>query len=178
MDVIKPHMLVDGDLEAMEFARWPGTYDSTHTGNEIYEEGDLVLVDANGKVARAAGNAANTAAAKLYLAGQSWDQPFALDYLLAKGVPLNEIPKRNRFVFTLQGDAADGADSALVAGDILDVQQGAARDIAWNDTAKALTVRDTSATPKCILKGFFKPVNPEAGDLNVRVLVELLPEAQ
>lgn len=176
MDPIHPHMLVDGDREAMEFSRFPGSYDSNHTGTEVYEEGDLVYIDSNGKVAKAASaTPATIAAMKLYLAGQSWDQPFAKSYLLDAGVPLNEIPAKNRFVFTYHGNASTGDPYTFASGDLLAVQQGAAKEIIFDTTFGHLVVRSSTTNPKCILKGVFKG---EVGDENVRVLVELLPEAQ
>jgi len=176
MDPVHPYMLVDGDQEAMEFARWPGTYDDTHTGDEIYEEGDLVFINSSGKVAKAASaTAATVAAMQLYLAGQSWDQPFAKQYLLDKGVPLNVIPKRNRFVFTYTGNASAGVPYTFAAGDLLAVQQGAAKEILFDATYGMLVVRSSTTNPKCILKGVFKG---GVNDANVRVLVELLPEPQ
>lgn len=174
MDVIYPHMLVDGDREAMEFQRNPGTYDDTLTSGNRYVEGDLVEVNSSGKVQKAVGNAAAVEGKALFIAGQSWDQPFALGYLMDKGVPLNVIPAKNRFVFTYQGDAADNAAYTFASGDLLAVEQNAQKDIAYNSVEGCLTVRDTSANPKCTLKGVFKG---EVGDDNVRVIVELMPEA-
>lgn len=174
MNVVFPHMLVDGDREAMEFQRTPDTYDSELAEADRYIEGDLVEVNADGKVQKAVGTAAEVAAKALFISGQSWDQNFALDYLKAKGVPLNVIPAKNRFVFTYQGATADGTPHEFAAADLLAVQQNALREIAYNSTEGCLTVRAGTTNPKCTLKGIFKG---EVGDENVRVIVELMPEA-
>lgn len=174
MDVIYPHMLVDGDREAMEFQRFPGTYDPDLTEANQYVEGDLVEVNSDGKVQKAVGTAAQVAAKALLFAGQSWDQAWAKPYFAEKGVPLNVIPHKNRFVFTYQGSSADGTPHVFTEDDLEAVLQNLPREIAYNATEGALTVRNGSTNPKCTLKGIFKG---EVGDENVRVIVELQPEA-
>ena len=173
MNTVVPFMLVDGDQEAMEFQRSPGSY-KTGLTTTAYKEGDIVYYNA-GKVEKVTqATEALVQAETLYLAGQSYDQPFAKSYLLDKGVPLNVIPRRNRFVMTYKDDSADGVVHTFAAADLQAVQEQDSRGIRYDAVDGALVVTDDTTNPKCVLKGIFKG---EVGDDNVQVIVELLPEA-
>lgn len=170
MNYVVPFMLVNGDQEAMEFTRTPGSYDSTLTGDDVYVEGDLVELS-SGKVIRSQETTPATLEAKeLFLAGQDHKQDFALDYFLDNGVPLNLIPARNEFVMTYQHSAADGSNYTFLAADLQAVQAHQRREIVWNDTEKCYTVRNGTTNPKVTLLRVFKG---EVGDDNVQVVVRL-----
>lgn len=169
MNVIHPHMLTDGDLQAMELH--VADYDSTLVGDDVYVEGDLVEV-ASGKVKKSQQTTpANVPA--LFLAGQSHAQPYAVGtYLADWGVPLNVIPSVNRFVMTYQSNSADATPYVFASGDLQAVQARARREIAWNDTEKCYTVRNGTTNPAVTLLGVFKGA---VGDSNVQVIVRLDP---
>jgi len=175
LNYVVPHMLVDGDREAMEQVFIEDGYDDTHTGDEIYVEGDLVEV-ATGKVRRSAQTTpANVG--QLFLAGANWAQPFALTRgtqttRTIRDVPLNIIPDENTFVMTYQGNAADGANYVFLTADLQACQARARREIDFNATEKAYTVRSGTTNPAVTLLGVFKG---EVGDSNVQVLVRLDP---
>ena len=170
MRYVVPHMLVDGDREAMDFAMTPGSYDSTLTGDAQYKEGDLVIVNA-GKVSRAvSATAATLAAQELFLAGADWSQPFAKQYLLDTGVPLNVIPQRNLFVMTYRGNAAAGADYTFLAADLQAVQAHARREIAFDTVEKCLVITSGTSNPKVTLQRMFRGA---VGDTNVQIVVKL-----
>ena len=175
LNVVVPHMLVDGDREAMEQAFIVDGYDDTLTGDDVYVEADLVEV-ASGLVLRSQqATPANVPA--LFLAGADWSQPFALTRGSQKtrtirDVPLNVIPDKNMFVMTYQDGTADGTAHEFLAADLQSVQARERREIAWNDTEKCYTVRDGTTNPTVTLLGVFKG---EVGDSNVQVLVRLDP---
>lgn len=178
MQYVHPFPILDGDREAMEFAMNPGSYNPSLATAAQYQEGDLVTVDSNGQVAKATPTTATAAAAaELFEAGADYHQPFAMQYLLDRGVPLNVIPQRNQYVMTYQGDAIDGADFTLSAGNLpalkTAVAQHARRDVIYNATEGCLTVRNTSsANSKVTLLGFFGE-EPQEGDTNPRVIVRI-----
>lgn len=177
MNYIVPHYLVNGDQEAMDQVFITDGYDDTHTGTEVYVEGDLVEVVA-GLVRRSAQTTpANVG--QLFLAGANWDQPFALTRGTQKtrtirDVPLNIIPTDNEFVMTYQGNAADGADYTFLAADLQAVQANERRELDFNSdaTVEAYTVRSGTTNPAVTLLRVFKG---EVGDTNVQVVVRLDP---
>lgn len=170
MNYVHPFMLVDGDKEAMEFDLTSGSYDASLATGSQYVEGDIVFVDA-GKVKKVTSvTAATVAGYNLYLAGADYSQPFAKQYLLDAGVPLNVIPRRNRFVMTYRGNVGAGADYAFAAGDLQAVQARAKREIAYDTTEECLVVTNGTSNPKCTLLGVFKG---GVGDNNVQVIVQL-----
>lgn len=171
MNIVHPFALVNGDQEARGQKYVPGTYDDTLTGDSIYREGDLVSV-ASGKVLKSIiTTPANVL--PLYLAGADWAQPFAKDYLLAQGVPLNVIFRDNLFVMTWQDASADGTPDELQAADKQAILQGARREIKFNAdaSAKCFTIRDGTTNPQVQLVDLFKG---DVGDVNVQVIVRLL----
>lgn len=170
MKYVHPFMLVDGDKEAPEFEMIPGSYDATLATNAQYVEGDLVFADA-GKIKKViSATPATVAGYNLYLAGADYHQPFAKGYLLDAGVPLNVIPRRNRFVMTYRGNAAAGADYTFASGDLQAVQSRAKREIAFDATEGCLVVTSGTTDVKCTLLGVFKG---DVGDTNVQVIVQL-----
>jgi hypothetical protein len=180
-DVIHPFYLVNGELPAMEFRR--ANYDSALAGDDIYEQGDLVTVT-GGSVIRSRATAAASVTG-LILSGQDWDQkdlppadPNAganeLHWFLKRGVPLNEIPEQNEFVFTYQGATADGTDHVFAQADLDAVMSGAKREILWNATEKSYTVRAGTTTPAVQLKRVFRG---GVDDKNVMVVARILEGA-
>jgi len=169
MKSIQPFMLVDGDREAMEFQMEPGTYDSSPlTGPSIYVEGDLVEV-ASGKVKKSTQTTpANVP--ELFLAGADYVQPFAKDYLLDAGVPLNVIPSRNQFVMTYKADKASGTAHTFATADFNAVVSHARREIQYQAEALGYVVTNGTSNPKVTLLGIFKGA---VGDDNVQVIVRL-----
>ena len=175
MEYTHPFMLVDGDKEAMEFSRIPGSYAANLIGNDVYLEGDLVELNA-GTVRKC--TAATTAAVgQLFLAGADYVQPFAFDYYKDAGVPLNVIPRRNRFVFTYRGNTAAGAgplpaNHTFASGDKQAVQARGRVGIVFDPHAKCLVAvtESTAANQRGTLVGIFKG---DVGDDNVQVIVQL-----
>lgn len=172
---VVPFMLVNGDREAMEQVFIEGGYDDTLTDDDVYEEGDLVEVSSGSVIRSQQATAANVP--QLFLAGADHAQPFGItrngvSTRTLTDVPLNRIPSDNIFVMTYQDDAADGANKEFVAADLQSVQAGERREIAWNDTEKAYTVRDGTTNPAVTLLGVFKGA---VGDNNVQVMVRLDP---
>lgn len=171
MDPVIPFMLVDGDQEAMDFHRTPGSYDNSLSGDpKAYVEGDLVCY-VSGKVQKCV-ETDPTKLPTLYLAGQSWHQPFAKPYLLAAGVPLNVIPKRNRFVMTFRDSS--GGEVAFDATDQGLVDAQAEVDVAYVSAIGGLAVLDSTTGPRARLKRVWKG---GVGVTNTQVLVELVAEA-
>lgn len=168
MEYTHPFMLVDGDKEAMEFSRIPGSYAANLTGDDIYLEGDLVELNAGTVRKCTTTTAANVG--QLFLAGADYVQPFAFDYYRDAGVPLNVIPRRNRFVMTYRGSAAAGADYEFLAADKQAVQARARREIVFDTTEKCLVVTNGTSNARCTLLGIFKG---DVGDNNVQVIVQL-----
>lgn len=175
MDYTHPFMLVDGDKEAMEFSMVPGSYDTTLTNDHIYLEGELVELN-SGKVRKCTANA-TSAVGQLFIAGADWSQPFAKQYLLDTGVPLNVIPRRNRFVFTYRGNTNAGAgpepaDHTFAAGDLQAVQARGRVGLVFDAYAKCLVAvtESTAANQRATLVGVFKG---DVGDDNVQVIVQL-----
>ena len=172
---VVPHMIVDGDQEAMEQVLVAAGYDDTLTGDDVYVEGDLVEVVA-GKVERSQiTTAANVPA--LFLAGADHAQPFGLTRgtqttAVITDVMLNVIPDKNVFVMTLQDDSADGAPHIFTTADLQAIRVRTKREIIWNDTEKCYTVRNGTTNPAVTLLGVFKG---EVDDSNVQVLVRLNP---
>lgn len=174
-NVVVPHMLVDGDQEALSQTFIEDGYDDTLTGDDVYVEADLVEV-ASGKVKRSQqATPANVPA--LFLAGANHAQPFAITRNGVStrpivDVPLNRFTEHNVFVMTYQDGTADGTAHEFLTADLQSVQAQERREIAWNDTEKCYTVRDGTTNPTATLLGVFKGV---VGDSNVRVLVHLDP---
>ena len=168
-------MLVDGDKEAMEFSMVQGSYNPNLANDAIYLEGELVEVS-SGLVQKC--NAATTAnVGQLFIAGANWAQPFAKPYLLAEGVPLNIIPRRNRFVMTYRGNTAAGAgpepaDHTFLAADLQAVQARGRVGLVFDAHAKCLVAvtEATVANQRATLVGVFKG---DVGDDNVQVIVQL-----
>ncbi len=160
-------MLVDGDREAMEFRR--AGYDDDLTELSRYVEGDLVSV-ASGEVLKSViTTPANIL--PLYIAGQDWDQPFALPYFEERGVPLNVIPQKNLFVMTYQGATANGTPHEFVTADLNAVRGGARREIVYNTVERCYTVRAGATNPTVQLVDVHKGA---VGDTNVQVIVRIL----
>ncbi len=171
MNYIHPFMLLDGDREAMEQRFDEGTFNDSLASAAQYEEGDLVEV-VTGTVTKSVRTDA-ALITKLFLAGQSYDQPFALAYFRGRGVPLNVIPKKNLFVFTYQDDAIDTADHEFAAADLQAVLAGAERELEYNVERECYTIRDGDTNPTVQLVGIFKG---EVGDDNVQVIARILDE--
>lgn len=172
---VVPHMIVNGDQEAMEQVFIEAGYDSTLTGDDVYVEGDLVEVS-GGKVLRSQ-QATPANVPSLFLAGANHAQPFALTRgtqltRTIVDVPLNVIPDDNVFVMTYQDEVADGVAKVFAAADLQAIQARTKREIAWNDTEKCYTVRSGVTNPAVTLLGVFKG---EVDDSNVQVLVRLNP---
>ena len=180
MKHVHPHFLVDGQRQAMEFAR--AEYDSTLTGDARYVQGDLVKVVA-GKVTKVATDTAADITG-LCLAGQDWAQtglppsdpnhPAATHWFLARRVPLNLIPVDNFFVFTFQGDAADGSDYTLLSGDVDLIKANTKVELDFNATEKCLVVTKTTTAPHVKLLALWN--GSTVGTVNAQVLVQILPE--
>jgi hypothetical protein len=171
---VVPHMIVDGDQEAMEQAFFPATYDGTLTGNAVYVEGDLVEFH-EGKVRRSA-RTTPADVPTLFLAGAAWAQTFGLTRgsqttRTLTDVPLNIIPAKNEFVFTYQHDKNDTTPHEFAAADLQAVQARQAREIAWNDEEKCYTIRNGTTNPRVVLVGLFKGV---VGDSNVQVRARII----
>lgn len=172
---VVPHMIVDGDQEAMEQVLVADGYDATLTGDDVYVEGDLVQVT-SGKVLRSQITVAANVPA-LFLAGADHDQPFGLTRgtqttAVITDVHLNVIPDKNVFVMTLQDDSADGAPHVFTAADLQATRARIKREVIWNDVEKCYTVRNGTTNPTATLLGVFKG---EVDDSNVQVLVRLNP---
>lgn len=167
MDFTHPFMLVDGDREAME-QRFAGFNDSLASAAQ-YVEGDLVEV-VSGEVTKSV-RTTPALITKLFLAGQDYDQPFALAYFRGRGVPLNVIPKKNLFVFTYQDDKNDTTPHEFAAGDLEAVLGGAERELAYNAEEECYTIRDGDTNPAVQLVGIWKGA---VGDNNVQVIARIL----
>lgn len=153
-------------LTPADFLR--GNYDSGLATASQYEIGDIVTVR-SGSVAKEVEAATAANITQLCVAGQPWDQgPLAASryqWLRDRGVPLNLIiPYEDEWIFTLAG--------TLDAATLTAIRSGAQRDILYNATEKALTVRATSGSPAVKLKRVFKGAE---GDTNARVVVTWLP---
>lgn len=176
-EYVHPFPILDGDREAMEFELNSGSYNATlptgPTGGR-YVEGDLVTVDpSTGMVAKVVATAGATVAAQAFFeAGADWDQPFALPYLLDRGVPLNVIPQRNMYVMTYRGNASAGDDYALTSGDIAAFRTQPAREVVYDAVEGCLVVTNGTSNPKVTILGLFGE-NPKAGDINPRVIVRI-----
>lgn len=175
MAYVVPHMIVDGDQEAMEQVFVEDGYNAALTGDDVYVEGDLVQVT-TGKVLRSQITVAANVP-PLFLAGANHAQPFGItrgtqSTRTIVDVPLNVIPDKNVFVMTYQGNAADGADYTFLSADLQAVQARGQREIVWNDTEKCYTIRNGTTNPAVTLLGVFKG---EVGDTNVELLVRLNP---
>lgn len=175
MDYTHPFMLVDGDQAAMEFVMTPGSYDNTLTGDNVYLEGDLVEVNA-GKVRKCTAST-TSAVGQLFIAGADHAQPFAFPYLLDRGVPLNVIPRRNRFVMTYRGNTQAGAgpepaDHTFTSSDMQAVQARGRVGLVFDPYAKCLVAvtESTASNQRATLVGVFKG---GVGDDNVQVIVQL-----
>lgn len=160
--VVAPFPLTNR-LDPAEFVR--GVYDNTLTGDNQYGIGDIVTTR-SGKVVRSveASTAANVE--KLAIAGQPWSMPKALPYFYDRGVPLNRIRPEDEWVMTLAGVYATTILAHVVENDSLDVLFDASAD------AKALTIRSATNSPTVKVLRLFQG---EAGDTNVRVVVNFLP---
>lgn len=181
-EYVHPFPILDGDREAMEFELNEGSYNATlptgPTGGR-YVEGDLVTVDpSTGMVAKVVATAGATVAAQAFFeAGADWDQPFALPYLLERGVPLNVIPQRNMYVMTYRGNAAVGAgpepaDYTLTSGDIAAFRTQPQHEVVYDPWAECLVVTNGTTNPKVTILGLYGE-NPKAGDINPRVIVRI-----
>lgn len=176
-EYVHPFPILDGDREAMEFELNNGSYNASlptgPTGGR-YVEGDLVTVDpSTGMVAKVVATAGATVAAQAFFeAGADWDQPFALPYLLDRGVPLNVIPQRNQYVMTYRGNAGAGANYTLTSGDIAAFRTQPAREVVYDTAEGCLVVTNGTSNPKVTILGLYGE-NPQAGDINPRVIVRI-----
>lgn len=184
-DYIHPYMMVDGEVPAPDFSR--ADYDDAIVKDSAqeYEQADLVYVPAGSTKVQKCATAVAAEVTGLALAGADWHQPHLppadpreeaaglLHWFLRRGVPLNHIPIKNEFVFSYQGDAADGADKAFAAADEQAVKGAAQRDLVFNASEGCLTVRSTSASPAVQLIRVLQGV---VGDSNVRVVARILAD--
>lgn len=165
MEYIVPHMLPNGEQPAMDFKRVTRDTAGVDGTDLEYVEGDLVVAGAGGLTRYTA-----AALGLVGLAGRDYDQPFAKQYFLDAGEPVNLIPEANEFVFSYQGAAADGASHTFAAADLLAVEQGATRDAVFNATEKAATIRGTSGTANTIQVKLLRVYSGAVGDTNVQVV--------
>lgn len=168
MEYVHPHMLPNGDQQAMDFKRVTRDAAGVEGTDSEYVEGDLVVAGAGGLV-----KYTDTNLGKVGLAGRNYVQPFALDYWLERGEPVNLIPDDNEFVASYQNDALDGADYTFLAADLLAVEQGAVRDLVFNATEKCATIRDSSGTASTVQVKLLRLFRGGVGDDNVQVVVRI-----
>jgi len=170
---VHPYLLPDGEEEAADEIL--GVYDSALSGDGVYVEGDLVTISpTTGKVMKWI---APGAGLLLGLANQKYDQPFAKQYFLDFGVPINILDQENYFVFTYQaaslGAVADGSDALFDASDLAAVQGGATRDLQFNATEKAITIADSVGTANTPQVKMIRAYKGGVGDSNVQVLARI-----
>lgn len=163
MDYVFPHMLPNGEQEAMGFKRV--SRDAALAAASQYVEGDLVVALAGGLAKYTAANLG-----RIGLAGRDYVQDFAKQYWLDAGEPVNLIADENEFVFSYQGATADGSSHTFAAADLLAVEQGVTRDAVFNATELCPTIRGTSGTANTIQVRLLRVYSGEVGDTNVQVV--------
>lgn len=174
MNYVHPFMLPDGTEEAMDEVLLP--YDSTLAAGDQYVEGDLVTMDPTDTPPACKKWTTAAANSKLALVGQKFSQPFAKQYFLDFGVPVNIVEQENYFVFSYQDATADGSDHAATAANIAAIQAGEIRDLGYNATEGCITIRDSSGTANTPQVKMIRVYKGAAGDNNIQVLARILPD--
>lgn len=184
--VYHPFMLMDGDKPAMDFAR--GNYETGLADANQYVQGDLVYVTATGYVRKAVGDGGSVPT-NLALAGQDYDVPdlelppndgSSPHWMFGRGVPLNLIPEKHDFVFSVRGGsggaAANGTDYDLTAADVNDILEGLQVGLHYDTTEGCYVADLADTTNKAIqLKRIFRR-GDGAGDANVLVVATILSD--
>jgi len=182
--VYHPFMLMDGDQPAMDFER--AGYDSTLTAADVYEQGDLVYVDTSGNVVKAQGVGASMP--KVALAGQDHTVDELLlppndgsspHWFYQRGVPMNKIPEKHEFVFSLRGGsggaASNGVDYAATAADLIDIQEHVQRELHFDTTEGCYVISNGTSNPNVEMLRVLRR-GDVATDLNVLVVCRILPD--
>jgi len=153
------------------FAR--GTWEPSLAAGSQYEIGDIVTLNGGtqGSVEKVVETTTASNIDRIAIAGQSYDlgpefEPggkFA--YYAARGVPLNLIEPDDEWVFTLAG--------TLDAAAIQAVNGGEERDILYNASEGALTIRAGTTSPLVKMRRVF-PGKGTVGDTNAWVVVNFL----
>ena len=146
---------------AADFAR--GVYDDTLTGDAQYKAGDIVTVT-GGTVARAVEDTTAASIVALAVSGQPWLMPKALSYYYDRGVPLNRISPEDEWVMNLAGTMDQTALNSVNAGE--------SREILFNATDKALTIRAGTTDPAVKMLRVFRG---NVDDVNCLIVVQFLP---
>lgn len=174
MEYVHPHMLPNGEQAAMDRKLVTRRTTAIEDTDLQYVAGDLVTVVDSAGAATEDGLVKYTGSSlgRVGIAGRDWSQPFAKQYFLDKGEPVELIPEANEFVFSYQGATAVGTDHTFTAADKLAVEQGAVRNAEFDATAgvKCVTIRGGSGTANVIQVRLLRIFDGEVGDTNVRVV--------